>query len=276
MSIEHAEKNQESIEQPRFKGIKVFRVRHGETKYLEHNGLLTEGAIDLTEKGIGQIKESAATIANRIDRENSIVFVISSPRKRAVDSADFLESELRSLGFEIGELKERHKDIAKKRLEGTNVLGKDGNTVPTSDPQHAILYKEAVEEIKKLSAGVEPPPGFIALWEKDLVPNMEPRDDVMERVRGELTMLKRISNRFAGKTEKAIVVVQLEHTETIDEMLEVASSGVMGGVQGNEVEKGEVFELDIPADKDEIHVTALGRELEPKTIKFDYLERKFG
>lgn len=91
-------------------------IRHGETDYkygkmYEYSGrkldtktpefALTEEYLDLNREGILTIRESVQILLGRIDKENEVVLIISSPSARAHSSALIIESELRKSGVNI-------------------------------------------------------------------------------------------------------------------------------------------------------------------------------
>jgi len=93
--------------------VTIDVVRHGETAYKELNDPhfvfdptqegfeLTSDYLDLTKEGIKNIKESAEELAKRIDSNNEIVLIVSSPNYRARSSALLIDSVLKEHNIQL-------------------------------------------------------------------------------------------------------------------------------------------------------------------------------
>lgn len=91
-------------------------IRHGETEYKQREGggyieeplntsspdfELNSHYLDLTDKGIDTMKNTADQLAKMIDKDNEIVLIVSSPSWRAHSSGLVMEQELRTKGINI-------------------------------------------------------------------------------------------------------------------------------------------------------------------------------
>lgn len=83
-------------------------IRHGEREGSEFmpntkaRGFKLDSAhLELSEKGMDQIKETAKQLLEIMDKENEVVLLMSSPVGRTYSSALVLENELRQAGVEI-------------------------------------------------------------------------------------------------------------------------------------------------------------------------------
>ena len=62
---------------------------------------LNPETLDLTEQGIEGMRATAESLASRIDQENEVIYVVTSPQYRAQSSLLVLQDELRKRGVEI-------------------------------------------------------------------------------------------------------------------------------------------------------------------------------
>lgn len=249
-----------------FPTLRVFSVRHGDTLYLEQmRGNVSEDEIDLTEKGIAQITSAVEKIAERIDRDNSIVWVIGSPRKRARDSANIIRAYLKDSGFEVYDDVKQREDH--NRVRSVDVLNASGTAIDPDDPQ----YVEKIATVMaSLPSGVVPTQ-YVTL---NKVPGLEPSADIKERASDQFSYLMRIAHTIQPRSKKQMVIVQVEHEETMDPIYDNASDGRFTVKKVTGAQKGEVVELNIPVEGDEIGVDFIDRG-EKSSIKFDYLKRNF-
>lgn len=263
--------NEQKIEKiPQWESIRVFRVRHGDTPYKEQLGGLEEGGIDLTEKGVQQLEEAANEIAERLDKEGDVISIISSPRQRARDSADIIRRILIERGFSVWEdPKER---IEQDRIRSTDLFNDEDEIIHVDDPKYvegwSKIAADMPQQLQQGETGTQ-------LWKRGGIASTEKSEDVYSRSRDQLTFLTRIARQIQPKVDKHIVIIQVEHEETMDDLLEVASGGKLGIAAGSGSEKGEVFELDIPVSGNGIKFTPISRGLEPVTLEYDHLKREF-
>ena len=262
----------ENITKVEWENIKIFRVRHGDTLYKEQLGGLSEGVIDLTEKGIQQLEDAADKIAERLDKKTDVISIISSPRQRTKDSAGIIKRVLTERGFSVWEDPEAR--VEQDRIRSTDLFNSDDEVIHVSDPEYVEGWSKIATD---MSQKLQPGETGVQLWKRGAIPSTEKAEDVSNRSRDQLTFLTRIARQIQPKLDKHIIIVQVEHEETMDDLLEFASEGKLGIAAGNGVEKGEVIELDIPVKGNDIVVTPISRGLEPTTVtvEFDHLKRKF-
>lgn len=266
MNFEAVSENQPEKESD-FPSLRVFSVRHGDTLYLEQiRGDVKDDEIDLTEKGVAQITSAAEKIAQRIDKSDSIVWVIGSPRKRTRDSAEIIRTYLRDNGFQV------HDDVKQRedhdRVRSVDVLDEEQAAIDPKDPK----YVEKIAEVMASFPQGVVPTQYVTL---NKVSGLEPSVDVRKRATSQLAYLMRIAHTIQPGSKKQIIIVQTEHEETMDPVFEEASEGRFTVKKVTGAQKGEVIELSIPVQGDEIGIDFIDRD-EKATIKFDYLKRRFG
>lgn len=266
MNFEAISENQQEKENA-FPSLRVFSVRHGDTLYLEQiRGDVKDEEVDLTEKGVAQITASAEKIAQRIDKSESIVWVIGSPRKRTRDSAEIIRTYLRDNGFQVYDDVKQREDH--DRVRSVDVLDEEQAAIDPKDPK----YVEKIAEVMASFPQGVVPTQYVTL---NNVSGLEPSVDVRKRATSQLAYLMRIAHTIQPGSKKQIVIVQTEHEETMDPVFEEASEGRFTVKKVTGAQKGEVIEISIPVKGDEINVDFIDRN-EKSTIKFDYLKRRFG
>jgi broad specificity phosphatase PhoE len=145
--IENPFHNLESSEKISWKNIKVFRVRHGNTPYNEQlKGVPDESEIDLTEQGIKEIEQAAENISQRLNKDEDIVCVIYSPRKRTRDSAQIIRKYLTDKSFTVWEDIKRREE--QDRIRSTDILDSDFNPIYHDEPAYAPAFRELLLKIK--------------------------------------------------------------------------------------------------------------------------------
>ena len=261
----------ESSEKPSWKNMKVFRVRHGNTPYNEQlKGVQDNETIDLTEQGVREIEEAAENIAQRLNKDEDVVCVVHSPRKRTRDSAQIIRNYLTDRGFTVwDDPKEREEQY---RVRSTDILDSESQPISHNEPAYAPAFRELLSSLKQ-----SVPPGSTATqhWKQGGIDVLETPENVGQRSKDQLAFLMRIAHTIQPKVDKHIVVVELEHEETLDDIVSHATDGATSIQGGSGPKTGEVFELEIPVVGDEINIKSLNRDIQAKPVHFDYLKRDF-
>ena len=261
----------ESNEKPSWKNIKVFRVRHGQTPYHEQlKGIPDEDTIDLTEQGIKEIEEAAENISQKLNKNEDVVCIVHSPRKRTRDSAQIIRKYLTDRDFIVwDDLKERE---AQNRVRSTDIFDSESKPISHDEPTYAPAFRELLSKIKE-----SVPSGRTATqhWKKGGIDVLETPESVGQRSKDQLALLMRVAHTIQPKVDKHIVVVELEHEETLDDIVSHATAGETSIQKGSGPKTGEVFELEIPVAGDEINIKSLNRDIQAKPVHFDYLKREF-
>lgn len=247
--------------------IKVFRVRHGETEYKEQlRGNVGEEEFDLTYGGMEQVEAAAARIAARLNNGNDIVCVVSSPRKRARDSARIMREYFRAHGFTVWADPKNVGREVQPRVRASDFLDESGRPlVPGEDD-----YVEAVKEIREILLKMKPEDVSAEVFYYTQLhdfPRGETYDKVRARVAVQMRKLQRVARLMQPKTEKRIVVVQVEHGETMDSMLKAASAGKYAGEKGSGTKHAEIIEMTIPAEGDKAEVVLIDRDNKPVKLE---------
>ncbi|MBU4257299.1 histidine phosphatase family protein [Candidatus Parcubacteria bacterium] len=262
--------NIEKREPSKWEDIKVFRVRHGDSKYNEHMKTGKEDKNDLTETGIQQALDAAKTIESQLNKDNDIICFAHSPRFRAVNTMVVVKEYLASRGFLIYEdIKERERQ---ERIRGADLVDYEGSIVAPEDEKHSELYLKRMKESFKSMPRGESLGKYSMLGEIEM---FEDPENVKKRARNQLTFLMRVAQNIQTKIDKHIVIVQVEHEETIDETLKISSQGKLGILKDEPIGKGEVMQLNIPTKGDEIKAKLLNKDVELKPLHYDYIKRIF-
>ncbi len=263
----------EKKEQEKFSHIKVFRVRHGDTEYYEHTQEKELGPddFDITSKGEGQMRTAAETIERELNKDEDVVCIVTSPRIRTQNGKKIIGEYLKDRGFLLWN--DARMDKPQDRVRNIDVYGEDGDVVPVGDEQYPEIFNQVIADLEERT-----PENMSrdAYMRKDGHEKLESFEDIGKRSRRQLSGFMRIAKRIQPKLDRRIVIIQLEHCETLDDFYEQASSGEYAMINDSGPSKGDVVELDIPVDGDEIRVEFLEKEVGKKRkIKFDYLSGEF-
>ena len=224
--------------------ILVFRVRHGDTEYKEQlQGIEDEREMDLTDKGMEQVEAVAMRIADRLDKDNDIVWVISSPIKRTKDSAAIIREYLRANDFDIWEDHLKRED--QESIRSSDILDEQGNPMERGSEEYVAGFQRLVEKINELKPEDMDLSQYYFLNSEKLSES-ETFKDVQGRASNQLKKLGRIARWIQPKVKKRIVVIQLEHGETMDELMEKGSDGKMTVKKNTGAKNAEVVELTMP------------------------------
>lgn len=283
--------------EPELGYIKVYRVRHGRSVYHEHytgKGNISPDEPDLTEEGTEDIENAAETIEKRIDPNRDMVVLISSSRRRAESAAGRIGRRLKETfkGRDIVQEIDTTDPKYKKRQEAftsVNLVDEQGKPIKTDDPRYPHLF--AAEKVHLVEAAAReelPTAGFLASRPDTQFGRFEKTDDLNERVRthlARLMLISRMKQPELAKEGKRLVIIEVEHNETLDEIYEKASGGEYSlknrtsDSKGTGAREGEVIELLIPSDKKSnvIRVNFLGegRAKDERRIIFDPRKKDF-
>ncbi len=235
----------------------VYLVRHGRTPYGEERNSPEVVTYDLTEEGAESLRTVARQINNEIE-PNDNVYVISSPRVRAENSADVLTQELEVLGHNVESLEGaknsvrnwklyRDKEDKENTQERRDIYDRRGDG---SNPEAEAAYKKDIDVAfgQVLEAG----PNLYLEWLKDeKIPFAENAEEYKKKIRVFLRRLaeiarkrakESIANKGSAPNEKVIITT---HGEWLDSMLKVFFNkdiaSLRDGVQRGEAAKMEVF-----------------------------------
>ncbi|HCU71051.1 MAG TPA: hypothetical protein DIC35_04880 [Candidatus Moranbacteria bacterium] len=256
----------------KFNHIKVFRVRHGDTEYHEHTQEKELGPedLDITKKGESQMDAAARVIGRKLNKDEDLVCVIASPRMRAQNGKKIMEEYFRKMGFSVSD--DERLDKHQERVRNVD-LQNEGMIIPVGAEDYPELFREIVTDLEERT-----PEGMSRdayMFEKGHE-KLESFEEITKRSRRQLAGFMRIAKNIQPKLDKRIVIIQIEHCETLDDFYEQASEGEYSMISESGPRKGEVVEIDIPVDGDEIEVEFLGRERGKKRkVKFDYLSKNF-
>jgi len=262
--------NLEKRETPKWRDIKVFRVRHGDSKYNEHLKTDREDEKDLTELGIQQSLEAAKTIESQLDKDNDIICFAFSPRYRTKSTGEVIKNYLNSKGFLI--YKDPKEREIQERVRGADLLDYNGSSVEPGEKKHAEIYFKRLKEAFAIMPRGE---SIAKFWLQGEIDMLEKPSKVKKRTRDQLTFLMRIARKIQPKIDKHIVIIEVEHEETIDELLKVASQGELGILKDSGLGKGEVIQLNIPIKGDEISIKLLDRDIKLSPLHYNHIERIF-
>lgn len=259
-------------EKERMKGITVFRVRHGTTALQEQEGVEPGKEFELTDRGTEEVKAAAEEVAAQLDADQDVVWVVSSPRKRTRDSADIFRQHLKEKGFTVWEDPKQREE--QNRVRSTDFYSKEGDVIEPDNDEYA---SSVIALLRRLREELPENADIQQEWAQGALAgeNIEQPQDVAERSRGQLALLMRIAHTIQPKLDKHIVIIQTEHTETMDELLERSTNGTAGAKVGEEAQKGEVLKLEIPSEGNKIDVSSLTHDRETHPVYFDHLKRKF-
>jgi broad specificity phosphatase PhoE len=271
----------ESEQRPAPESIKVFRVRHGTSNYLEHKGQIEQENVDLTEAGVEQIQASAQAIATQIDKNNDIVWIVSSPRARTQQSASIIKQYLIEQGITVWD-DPKNRQI-QDRVRSFDIYGQDGKTVNPGDEQYQSVYNDFLQTLKRELPDMTTMEAYsqVLQGKHNFPDQIETFDKVRARTRNQLTYLTRIAQYIQPKVyetlRKRVVIVQTEHTESLEDFYATLSQGEFSVYQDSGLQPGDVVELDISTAKDNQVITAkfINKNGVTKKVSFDHVNRQF-
>lgn len=169
-------------QEPKFKDIAVYRIRHGESVYTEYNADVETTEDDLTDAGKKQIVNTIKFIAQSLNKEQDIIVVVSSPRIRTIGSANLAKKILKEMGFNVWD-DNKKRDI-RWRLRSPDVLDGYGNIITKKDSGYKGVQDKLKNEIETLA---KPGETFAeTLARVDKVNHLEALSSAQKRARVEL------------------------------------------------------------------------------------------
>lgn len=260
-------------EKSKFSHMKVFRVRHGDTEYHEQtqNKALGPEDLDITNKGKMQMNTAARIISRKLNKNEDIICVIASPRIRTQNGKKIVETYLKEKGFTV--LNNEIIDKPQERIKNLDIYDDEGNIIPVGDENYPKFFQKIISDLEERT-----PKGMSrdAYMQKEGHENLQDINETGEKARRQLAGFMRVAKNIQSKCDKHIVVIQLEHCETLDDFYENASDGEYSMKNESGPRKGEIIELDIPVEGNEIDVEFVGRERGKKRkVEFDYLTKTF-
>ena len=269
--------------EPAIDHLLLFQVRHGQSEYKEQLEQRKDNKVpaeDLTEQGRAEIRKSAEQIASHIMPEQDIILFIRSPRVRTRNTQDELKQRLRELlpSVEIYEDTNQDKRIRHERISNTATLNQEsGKVISPESEDYPENFSENIDKLKQIlgedSTSEE--------WTKYLwtdagaeFAGFEKSSNIKKRSMEQLAFWKKaaqvLQSRIAKSIHKRLVVIQAEHSETMNTILEKASEGKYSNQHGNGTQNGEVIKIQIPIEGDELTVDSLNRkDVTDKKLNFD-------
>ncbi len=268
------------------KQIKVFRVRHGSSKYKElTEETIDEHELDLTEEGRGELEKTAEHLTEVLDPKIDFVVVASSERRRAISSSNIIKNKLEEKGFLVWidpKFEEKGRSRAlRSKLNDMEIIDKDTEKVV---PPLTEKYWNASGDVWKKHLGEKPKIPAKDVYKKWFNREMErlegekfkseSSDEVRLRSQNHLAFLMKVARRFQPRLSedgKKLVIIEVEHGETLDNLTEELGQSGLG--------HGGFFELGIPVDGTEINIKKweIGDENEKEigAVNFDSKKREF-
>jgi len=257
----------EQREKSSYKQVIVYRMRHGDTNYYEHTHESDDWEKhDLKEEGIESMKANARIIAeqHKTEKDDVIFCVVASPRVRAQNGKRIIEKELAAAGFNVWDDARTNKP--QKMVRSLDISDENGEDVPTKDERHPDFFNAIQAELKSDESG------YVERLAQHGIKNLETLESVSKRTRHQLSKFFRIARTIQPKVGKRIIVIEIEHGETLDDSMEQVSFGERTMKKGTEAQKGEMIKIDIPVDpgKNEMEVAFSQDEGFGEEKKIDY------
>jgi broad specificity phosphatase PhoE len=217
--------------------IKADFVRHGKPEYLQEE--ITSGKVEgsLTEEGKNDLREAISKLAETISKEELVV-VVSSPKKRAVESAE--------IAFDI--LKEK----------GINVFSE-------------LRKEDSLKDVEMSSEFINDLDGFQESWmeywiqQKDLSQGTEKPEEVEKRALRVIAYLNRLAK--LDNLKQKLHFILFGHEEGVRDLLEEAYEiGTKKGESPTYAEEVRLDFFDVGEKDTRIKVFYRGNE---KILKFD-------
>ncbi len=283
-----AEKEKGKEKKVNLKEIKVFRVRHGNSEYkeIQENTLeLADDELDLTEKGIKELEQTAEHLASTLNPETDVIVIASSERRRAVSSAAIIKNKLVDSGFTIW-----NDPVAEKGRKTRTVTGrlndmeimeqKSGKIIPPLSKDYWDASGDVWQEYIKEESTISPKDVY-PMWRDGKIERLsgdtytsDSIQDINLRSANHLALLMRIAKKFQPRLSadgKRLVIIEAEHGESLNDFASKAKVE-------KAVSHGGYMELAVPIDSDEINVKTWDindGEKSAETVHFDAQKRKF-
>ncbi len=281
--------NSASIEKEKeidLKKIKVFRVRHGNSEYREvMKNTIEDDELDLTEKGILELEQTAEHLTKILSSKTDIVVVASSERRRAISSSNIIKNRLIAAGFIIWNdpvtKNGRNPRTVLKRINDMEIINEEsGKIIPPLTETYWDASGDIWAEYTKEGATISPKDAY-SMWRDKKIERLsgdrhesESMQDIDNRSTNQLALLIKIANKFQpglASEGKRLVIIEVEHDESLDGFTEKTGAE-------KSIRHGGFFELDIPVNANEISIKVwnIGEvEKNVGTISFDAKSRKF-
>ncbi|MBI4087066.1 histidine phosphatase family protein [Candidatus Kaiserbacteria bacterium] len=235
----------------------VYLVRHGTTNYGEERGSPEVVEHDLTEEGVKSLQRLAEQINDEIE-PNDAVYVMSSPRVRAENSAQVLTEALEAKGHTVEYLKGaknstrnwklyRDEEDKTDKNERRDIYDRRGDG---TDAEIEAAYKRDMDAAfgQVLEAG---PDLYLGWLRGEEIPFAENSEEYKKKIKVFLLRLADIARkrgeaaldeRGAAPNEKVIITT---HGEWLDSALKIffnkEITSLADGVQKGEALKMEIF-----------------------------------
>lgn len=231
----------------------VDLIRHGKAVYSAEENETFEFEGKLNEEGKEQAERVAEELVGKIDKENDLVVIWSSPKNRARETATIL-----------GRVFQERKINVIKGLEGASAKEALRDVKISKD-----LMVEAIAD--KISFS-----DWMSYWseKEDLPAGTESPAEVKKRVERIVTYLERIARTIKPATGKKLRFVCVGHEEIFRDLLEEGYG--IGTKKGESPANGEVMSLDIQkSTSDAPAVIGLRYRGNESRLDFDPRQRKF-
>jgi broad specificity phosphatase PhoE len=268
----------EKREQARFKSTVVYRIRHGKTEYHEHLHQYDKMAdgLDITKEGEQMMVDNAGKIMKReeMHKEDTIFCVVASPRIRAQNGKKIIEDELKKNGFSVWD--DPRMDRPQNLVRNFDFFDNDGEQVHVEDEKHPEYFQKAFDYLAN-----EIPEGLTAEQHAlhHNLPNVETYGSAGARARRQLSKFVRVARKIQPNIERRVVIIQIEHKETLSDFFDQASAGDYSMEKSKGPKKGEMVRLEIPTDSNsnELEVDFLDEDRDNKVrkIKYDHIKKEF-
>ncbi len=272
--IESFHHNIESTEKPHPKYLKVFRFRHGSSKYSELNYEVPTDEFDLTEEGKQEVIDGVNSIMKGLDKNNDIIVLVSSPKVRAKGSMQLAKNIFEKNGFTVWKSKDDTR-LIRNNIRSGDTLDDERNPVEKGDQGFSEAQSKALDEANALLTSETDMPTVWANY-SDKISGFEKFDDVGKRANKEIELLFKTAHMIQTKTEKQIVVISFEHGETVDPVVSMFGEGVISQKRGNPLKNGEPLLMDISTEDNSMKISLpLREDIEEEVINFNKKTKTF-
>ena len=247
--------------EPKTRTVITDFLRHGESAYQEvlmsdeeRQQLGDTRPIDLTEKGIEQVRKTAEELAQRIDKENEIVVLWSSPAWRARGSEEIIREVFEREGIEV--LRE---DIVSSM-----------RPMKQHDAEHMLgVWAKAKQEGRSGDAVVARDPEFQQPSDK-----FESYPEIKRRAERVYNWIRYIAEKIDTKGKK-LHIIGTSHFEFMNPVMEELFGFDVEKEEG--VAKGEPMRVvfDYEPETGEMKISADFRGQHKEGLTFDKKERRF-
>lgn len=222
----------------------VDAIRHGEADYTEKEKNLAKYEGELMEEEKEKIASVAREIVEGIDKEQEVVLVVTSPRLRAIETAQEIFKTLKEEG-----INPFHRIEIRGQLEDAALT-----------PGFLKQYKE-----------VMPEKGWMNFWEivENLPEGTEKPEEVEKRTNDFLAALAKVTRNYHLPEGKKLHLISVIHEETFRELLKKTFSGELIG--GNILGNAERVRLGFNKtnNKNQVNIDIKYRDFPIRTVNFN-------